>query len=120
MITGAGPPTEEPAPKGRLSQDHQAAAKPLDAGASVTADGGEVVDPAVENVSVQLRRRRAASWRLPPLADGRRDPIDPPMVTDQDRAILRYVWRTLARHGLLTAGMKAELSRVASSYREVA
>jgi hypothetical protein len=26
----------------------------------------------------QLRRRRAASWRCPPLADGRRDPLDPP------------------------------------------
>lgn len=25
----------------------------------------------------QLRRRRAASYRLPPLTDGRRDPLDP-------------------------------------------
>jgi hypothetical protein len=28
----------------------------------------------VEHVSVQLRRRRAAAWRLPPLSHGRRDP----------------------------------------------
>lgn len=26
----------------------------------------------------QLRHRRAASWRCTPLADGRRDPLDPP------------------------------------------
>lgn len=31
----------------------------------------------VETIAVQLRRRRAASYRLPPLADGRRDPLDP-------------------------------------------
>jgi hypothetical protein len=30
----------------------------------------------VESVAVQLRRRRAASWRLPPLASGHRDPLD--------------------------------------------
>jgi hypothetical protein len=72
---------------------------------------------AVEGVALQLRRRRAASWRCEPLADGRRDPIDP-MPTD--REVLRDVWRTLARHGLLTAAMRAELSRLASHHREVA
>ncbi|MEV7009560.1 hypothetical protein [Streptosporangium sp. NPDC051022] len=30
------------------------------------------------DVREQLTRRRAASRRLPPLADGRRDPLDPP------------------------------------------
>ncbi|MFD0884307.1 hypothetical protein ACFQ08_07045 [Streptosporangium algeriense] len=29
------------------------------------------------DVRGQLARRCAASWRLPPLADGRRDPLDP-------------------------------------------
>ena len=29
-------------------------------------------------IPAQLRRRRAASYRLPPLHDGRRDPLDPP------------------------------------------
>jgi hypothetical protein len=72
------------------------------------------VDRAVENI--QLRRRRAASWRLPPLADGRRDPIDP---IPSDREVLRHVWWTLARHGLLTAAMRSELCRLAS-HREVA
>jgi hypothetical protein len=31
----------------------------------------------VDNLAAQLQRRRAASYRLPPLADGRRDPLDP-------------------------------------------
>jgi len=31
-----------------------------------------------EDVAMQLRRRRAASHRLPPLPDGRRDPLDRP------------------------------------------
>ncbi|MEV8635391.1 hypothetical protein AB0395_27410 [Streptosporangium sp. NPDC051023] len=30
------------------------------------------------DVRGQLARRRVASWRLPLLADGRRDPLDPP------------------------------------------
>lgn len=30
------------------------------------------------SISAQLRIRRAAAWRLPPLPDGRRDPLDPP------------------------------------------
>jgi hypothetical protein len=29
-------------------------------------------------LAAQLHRRRAASYRLPPLADGRRDPLDLP------------------------------------------
>lgn len=31
----------------------------------------------MNETAAQLRRRRAASWRLVPLADGRRDPVDP-------------------------------------------
>ena len=36
------------------------------------------IDQAGDRIPTQLRRRRAASRRLPPLHDGRRDPIDPP------------------------------------------
>lgn len=32
-------------------------------------------DTAVEQLSIQLRRRREASWRLPMMEDGRRDPV---------------------------------------------
>jgi len=31
----------------------------------------------IEDIAAQLRRRRASSYRLPPLACGRRDPLDP-------------------------------------------
>jgi hypothetical protein len=31
----------------------------------------------IEALARQLRRRREASYRLPPLPDGRRDPLDP-------------------------------------------
>jgi hypothetical protein len=34
----------------------------------------------IAELAAQLRRRRAASYRLPPLADGRRDPLDPQAV----------------------------------------
>jgi hypothetical protein len=86
------------------------------AGGALEMTTGKVTSriPPANDIRAQLRRRREASLRLPPLADGRRDPLDPPLLTDQDRAVLRYVWRLLARHGLLTAGMKAELSRIAS------
>jgi hypothetical protein len=30
----------------------------------------------VDEVAAQIRRRREASYRLPPLPDGRRDPLD--------------------------------------------
>jgi hypothetical protein len=36
-------------------------------------DGGEHV-----SISVQLRRRCEAAWRLPSLPDGHRDPLDDP------------------------------------------
>jgi hypothetical protein len=52
----AGPPPREPGPK--ISR-HQAT------------DPGQ---PNPAAVPAQWRRRRAESWRCPPLADGRRDP----------------------------------------------
>ncbi len=36
----------------------------------------QAADDAVRELAEQLRRRREASWRLPPLADGYRDPLD--------------------------------------------
>jgi hypothetical protein len=36
----------------------------------------EQADNLVESIARQLRRRREASWRLPPLHDGVRDPLD--------------------------------------------
>ena len=36
-----------------------------------------IVQPAGD-IPAQIRRRREASYRLPPMADGRRDPLDPP------------------------------------------
>ena len=50
--------------------------------AALVVHGGESIvsdsDAAsVEDIAAQLRRRREASYRLPPLADGRRDPLDP-------------------------------------------
>lgn len=35
---------------------------------------GRTADPG--ELAAQLRRRRSAGWRLPPLEDGRRDPLD--------------------------------------------
>ncbi len=36
---------------------------------------GALDSAVVEQLSAQLRRRREASWRLPPLEDGPRDPV---------------------------------------------
>ncbi|MGH7745377.1 MAG: hypothetical protein ACREQ5_11375 [Candidatus Dormibacteria bacterium] len=38
----------------------------------------DIPHPRHSDVPAQLRRRRAASWRCPPLAGGRRDPWDDP------------------------------------------
>ena len=40
------------------------------------------------DIPTQLRRRRAASRRLPPLADGRRDPLDPRPDNDKPAIIV--------------------------------
>jgi hypothetical protein len=49
-----------------------------------------------------LRRRRAASWRCPPLADGRRDPLDPvpEPLTDAELDSWRVAWWHTRRAGL--------------------
>jgi hypothetical protein len=55
--------------------------RPLGEGAASNADGRANdldVDsnPETEPIWVQLRRRRRAALRMPPLANGKRDPID--------------------------------------------
>jgi hypothetical protein len=45
--------------------------------APTTASTEAMVTP-VSDIPGQVRCRREASYRLPPMADGRRDPIDPP------------------------------------------
>jgi hypothetical protein len=42
------------------------------------ADASTSTLPGGSEVAAQLRRRRLASYRVPPLADGRRDPLDLP------------------------------------------
>lgn len=51
----------------------------------------------------QLRRRRAASWRLPPLCDGRRDPLDSAgePISDAELDSWRAAWCHLDRAGLV-------------------
>lgn len=54
------------------------------------------------SVPEQLRRRRAASWRLPPLESGLRDPLgatDEP-ITDAVVASWRAAWCHISRAGL--------------------
>lgn len=55
-----------------------------------------------QSVPGQLRARRAASWRLPPLPDGRRDPLDPQdePVSDAELDAWRAAWWHLHRKGL--------------------
>jgi hypothetical protein len=59
----------------------------------------------VGQIPAQLRRRRAASWRLPPMPScGHRDPIDcrnvPPGRSAADVRAARRAWRHLRDHGL--------------------
>jgi hypothetical protein len=49
---------------------------PQDPGADNLTNAPSVTDAG--DIPTQLRRRRAASRRMPVLADGRRDPVDPP------------------------------------------
>ena len=58
--------TEGPAPPGDRSEV-QAAAKPLDASSLANR---------ADDVPQQLRRRREAALRMPPLDNGHRDPLD--------------------------------------------
>ena len=48
--------------------------EPVDAKRTDSADS---VPPSTDNLGDQLRRRREASYRMQPMADGRRDPLDP-------------------------------------------
>ncbi len=81
-----GPTKDErhPASPGRRSED--VAAKPL----------FEMESTAPERVSTQLRRRRAASLRCEPLADGRHDPWPSPVPT-RPRTLHVRVNRNTAR-----------------------
>jgi hypothetical protein len=48
-----------------------------EAGKSISDESSDDNLPAdTDSIPQQLRRRREASYRLPPLADGRRDPLD--------------------------------------------
>ena len=49
--------------------------------AGTTPSTSQIIEPTddtddAERIAVQLRRRRLASYRLPPLASGFRDPLD--------------------------------------------
>jgi hypothetical protein len=55
---------------GPINKKHDGAGGADDASASKIRDR--------EDIAAQLRRRRAASLRMPPLACGRRDPLDLP------------------------------------------
>ncbi|MFC5115417.1 hypothetical protein ACFPN7_15890 [Amycolatopsis halotolerans] len=62
----------------------------------------------------QLRRRRAASQRLPPLADGRVDPwadVEPVGVSEQNLRAARRTWHHLRDLGLLTEHVEEFLQR---------
>jgi hypothetical protein len=84
----AGPSRQEPGPT--ISR-HQAT------------DRGQPIAnpvPASERYAAALRRRRAGSWRLPPLTGcGRRDPLDnrdyEREVSDRELASWRAAWRHL-------------------------
>jgi hypothetical protein len=73
-------------------------------GAGGRGDAGDLLGGGVstENLPDQLRRRRAASWRLPPLADGRRDPLDSAdePIRDAELVSWRAAWWHLRRAGL--------------------
>lgn len=59
QVKGPGPPRDRP--------EDQAATKRLDA---------SMVPKQADDIALQLRRRREAAWRLPPLVSGKRDPWD--------------------------------------------
>ncbi|MGH3542481.1 MAG: hypothetical protein ACRD0H_04700 [Actinomycetes bacterium] len=59
----------------------------------------DIPHPRHSDIPAALRRRRAASWRLPPLADGRRDPLDSAdePITDAEIDAWRATWLHLHR-----------------------
>ena len=103
------PEVEGPAPPGDRSED-QAATKPLDTA---------IIPPDADTVPLQLRRRRQAGKRLPPLEHlGRSDPweICPP----SSREPFREFWHELKSRGLVTDAITAELLRLANELRKAA
>jgi hypothetical protein len=54
------------------------------------------------SLPTQIRRRRAASYRLPALVDGRRDPLQPPVMPGgrHDAVGAERAWRHLCDAGL--------------------
>jgi hypothetical protein len=63
-----------------------------------------------EAIPLQLRRRREASQRVPPLEDRRRDPLEVPPVICQEP--LRIFWSELRARRLVTPAITAELVRL--------
>ena len=92
-----------PAPPGDRSSG-QAAAKPLDA---------PIIPRDADTIPQQLRRRREASLRLPPLENGKRDPLD--VLVSYSSEPLRLFWYELRERGLLSDAITAELVRLARS-----
>jgi hypothetical protein len=90
-----------------------------EAGKSVSGDIGSAhkLPAHTDSIAAQLRRRRAASLRMPPLADARRDPLDIPVSYSSEP--LRLFWYELRARGLLTDTITAELLKLANE-REVA
>ncbi|WP_216211669.1 hypothetical protein [Amycolatopsis aidingensis] len=67
---------------------------------------------ATGSVHAHLRARRAASYRLPPLPEGRRDPLDPPPVPPRlSVESARAAWRHLYHHGLMSTVVEQTLAR---------
>jgi hypothetical protein len=67
------------------------------------------------HVPEQLRRRRAASWRCPPLSCGHRDPLDhynvPLGRSAADLRAARRAWGHLHAHGLAFTPIAAAIGR---------
>ena len=75
-------------------------------------------DEPTDLIPLQLRRRREASLRLPPLDSGPRDPwaICPP----SSREPRKIFWLELKARGLLTDAVTAELLHLANELRRAA
>ena len=64
-----------------------------------------------DSIPQQLRRRREAARRLPPLDSGVRDPLD--VLVSYSSEPLRLFWYELRDRGLLSDAITAELVRLA-------
>ncbi len=86
---------------------------------SLTTTTDAVTVPQTDGIPAQLRRRREASLRLPPLDDGLRDPwtaARPPLSVESARAAYLH----LETCGLLSELVVDVLARQAALRREVA